>query len=440
MAEKNQIEHNSNVLKDIFPDASTIFTFSPSTVSQIKDECKVVVDTNALLVPYTVSKSSLDTIKDTYARLIDNKQLFIPGHVAREFAKNRAEKIKELYHQLSSSRSKQTQLLPGNYPLLASLQEYKEVVNIEKQINELLRQYRKFIEQILQHIRTWSWDDPVSNIYSQLFNSSVICDPDFSQDIIDANLKWRNDNKIPPGYKDGSKSENAIGDLLIWHTILHIGQEHKKPIIFVSGDEKADWWYHSDTDNLFPRYELVDEYRRNSGGSSFQIVKFSTFLDVYGASPKAVEEVRKEEIKSLIQSAGRVNRVNRVNHYALFNEVKEAVLDFINNKYQYAEIITDNNEAPDFIVKDNDFGKIGVEIKLYLKESLSFHERKMLRNIARYGQERINMGDFNDFIIVLAGLYNPFQKDIVKSIKNFGVNVLLVNLSEEGDVIGIQEG
>ncbi|HNX28741.1 MAG TPA: PIN domain-containing protein [Syntrophomonadaceae bacterium] len=437
MAEKNQIEHNSNILKDIFPDASTIFSFSPSTVNQIKDDCMVVVDTNALLVPYTVSKSSLDTIKDTYARLIDNKQLFIPGHVAREFAKNRAEKIKELYHQLSSSRSKQPQLLPGNYPLLASLQEYNEVVNIEKQINELLRQYRKSIEQILQHIRTWSWDDPVSSIYSQLFNGSVICDPDFKQEIIDVDLKWRNDYKIPPGYKDGSKSENAIGDLLIWHTILHVGQEHKKPIIFVSGDEKADWWYHSDTDNLFPRYELVDEYRRKSGGYSFQIVKFSTFLDIYGASAKAVEEVRNEELRSMVQRAGRVNRAS---NNSLFYVVKEAVLDFIVNKYQAAEIITGRNEVPDIIVKYSTLGKIGVEIKSYFKESLSFTERKMLRNIARYGQERINMGDFDNFIIALAGLPNPFQKDIVRSIKNFGVNVLLIGLSEEGNVIDVQEG
>lgn len=436
VAEKSLTEHNSNVLKDIFPDASNIFTFSPSTVSQIKDDCMVVVDTNALLVPYTVSKSSLDTIKDTYARLIDKKQLFIPGHVAREFAKNRAEKIKELYHQLSSSRNKQTQLLPGNYPLLASLQEYNEVVNIERQINELLRQYRKSIEQILQHIRTWSWDDPVSSIYSQLFNGSVICDPDFKQNIIDADLKWRNDNKIPPGYKDGSKSENAIGDLLIWHTILHIGQEHKKPIIFVSGDEKADWWYHSDTDNLFPRYELVDEYRRNSGGCSFQIVKFSTFLDIFGASPKAVEEVRNEELKSMVQRAGRVNRVN---HSPLVNKLKEAVLEFITTKYQATKIIADRNETPDIIVKDSTLGKIGVEIKLYFKESLSFNERKILRNLARYGQERINIGEFDDFILVLAGLPNPFQKDIVNSIKNFGVKVLLIHLSEEGNIVDVQE-
>jgi len=36
------IAEKTNILKDIFPDASTIFTFSPSTVSQIKDDCMVV--------------------------------------------------------------------------------------------------------------------------------------------------------------------------------------------------------------------------------------------------------------------------------------------------------------------------------------------------------------------------------------------------------------
>lgn len=437
MTERNHTENNPILLKDIFPDANTIFTFSLNTVSKIKNDCIVVVDTNALLVPYTISKSSLDTIKDTYERLIDNKQLVIPGHVAREFAINRAEKIKELYHQLSSSRSKQPRLLPGYYPLLASLYEYNEVINIEKQINELLRQYRKSIEQILQHIRTWSWDDPVSNIYSQLFKDDVICDPDFNQDIVNSDFKWRNENNIPPGYKDGGKFKNSIGDLLIWHTILHIGQERKKSVIFVSGDEKADWWYHSDTDNLFPRYELVDEYRRKSGGYSFQIVKFSTFLDIYGASPKAVEEVRNEELKNIVvQFTGKVNRENNI---FLINEVKEAVLKFIINEYKATGITTDRTETPDIIVKHSALGRIGIEIKLYFKGSLSFNERKILRNIARYGQKRINVGDFDSFIVVLAGLPYYYQEDIVRSIKNFGVDVLLVYLSEEGKIKGVNK-
>lgn len=55
-----------------------------------------------------------------------------------------------------------------------------------------------------------------------------------------------------------------------------------------------------------------------------------TFFDIYGVSLKAVDEERNEELKSMVQSAGRVNRTN---NNSLVNEVKEAILDYIINKY-----------------------------------------------------------------------------------------------------------
>ncbi len=46
-------------------------------------------------------------------------------------------------------------------PLLESLDDYQETVRLEKQIDDLLRTYRDTIGKILDHIRTWTWDDPV---------------------------------------------------------------------------------------------------------------------------------------------------------------------------------------------------------------------------------------------------------------------------------------
>lgn len=65
------------------------------SVEQVKNKCLFVLDTNALLLPYTTSSKSIDEIKKVYAKLIKEKRLFIPGQVAREFAKNRPEKIKD---------------------------------------------------------------------------------------------------------------------------------------------------------------------------------------------------------------------------------------------------------------------------------------------------------------------------------------------------------
>ena len=65
-------------------------------MEEIKNECFVVLDTNVLLVPYTVSKTSLQAIRNAYLQLIELKRLVVPGQVAREFAKNRPNKISAL--------------------------------------------------------------------------------------------------------------------------------------------------------------------------------------------------------------------------------------------------------------------------------------------------------------------------------------------------------
>ena len=64
---------------------------------------------------------------------------------------------------------------------------------------------------------------------------------------------------------------------------------------FVSRDEKADWQLRSKGHALYPRYELVDEFRRHSEGQTFHIVKLSYFLELFGASEKVIKQVQKEE-------------------------------------------------------------------------------------------------------------------------------------------------
>ena len=66
-------------------------------------------------------------------------------------------------------------------------------------------------------------------------------------------------------------------------------------IFFLSRDEKADWQLRSKGHALYPRYELVDEFRRHSEGQTFHIVKLSYFLELFGASEKVIKQVQKEE-------------------------------------------------------------------------------------------------------------------------------------------------
>ena len=75
---------------------------------------------------------------------------------------------------------------------------------------------------------------------------------------------------IPPGYKDAGKEDSGIGDLLIWHTILELGKVHKKSVIFVSGDEKPDWFKQSQNVALHLRalFIRIEPFLLEEEGSS----------------------------------------------------------------------------------------------------------------------------------------------------------------------------
>ena len=280
----------------LFPDVKTVFGVTLKPLAAIKDSCLVVLDTNVLLVPYTINPKGLDEVAKAYRKLVGEKRLVIPAQVAREFAKNRPNKLGELYQQLSNKRSKIQPFQRGQYPLLESLPQYTKVVELEKVLDEHLEKYKDAISKVLDHVREWNWNDPVSLLYGELFVSDVVFEPAITKDKFDIDFARRQQYKIPPGYKDGAKDDLGVGDVLIWHSILELGSRDKKDVIFVSADGKSDWFHQSDGP-LYPRFELVDEFRRLSGGASFHILKLSDFLDLLDVGHQVVQEVREEEVK-----------------------------------------------------------------------------------------------------------------------------------------------
>ena len=222
------------IANSIYPNAKAIFT-RLQPIDEIKNDCYIVLDTNVLLLPYSIGDVDLlEQIRKTYQPLSAEKRLIVPGQVAREFAKNRAIKIAELYQQLSDKQIPSMQR--GKYPLLSSLKNYQAIVDLEEEIDRKLEEYRqkykKAIEDMLSYIQEWRWNDPVTLLYSEIFNEDSIVDPQIEEKVIKSDLEHRLLYNIPPGYKDRGKDDNGIGDLLIWYTILEIGKSKKKSVIF----------------------------------------------------------------------------------------------------------------------------------------------------------------------------------------------------------------
>jgi hypothetical protein len=72
----------------------------------------------------------------------------------------------------------------GKYPLLETLDDYQTAVRLEEEIDDLLSKYRVAIEKVLDHIKQWTWNDPVSVMYGELFDRSVIFDPPIDKDAL----------------------------------------------------------------------------------------------------------------------------------------------------------------------------------------------------------------------------------------------------------------
>jgi hypothetical protein len=387
----------------IYPNASDIFAVAIQPIDKIKDNCLFVLDTNALLLPYTTSSRSIDELKKVYERLIKEDKLFVPGQVAREFAKNRPEKIKELFQQLNRKREKVKNLYSGQYPLLSGIKEYNEAIEQEQKIDGQLREYSKKIGEVIEQIKAWTWNDPVSQVYNALFTSTAIIDPNFNEEEIKKELQNRYLHKIPPGYKDENKPDEGIGDLLIWFTIIEIAKTKNQDVVFVSGEEKTDWFYKSEGQALYPRFELTAEFREKTNKKLFSIIKLSELLELFGADDTVVKEVEIEE-----------RTILRVPHHGSLSYrrlVEHTVYNWLIDSYSKEWQVQLNEIGfPDVIMSKHDGSKVGVEIIHF----------SFVKHILRNFDERFakayyeaNENGYNKFIFIIVYPETTLMETIV---------------------------
>ncbi|WP_241627711.1 PIN-like domain-containing protein [Rosenbergiella epipactidis] len=284
-----------------YPSPKEAFSFSLKSIHEIKDEALVILDANVLLLPFTANVKNLSVIKGIYSRLCKNDQLFLPAQAIREYLDNRAIKISDINEALEKKASQSFNYV-GSQPLLESLPEFKELSELEGDLKAIIKSYQKKIRDTIESMHAWGWDDPVSKMYHDILADRVLNDEHIDNNTLDKDLKFRNENNIPPGFKDKAKDYNKGGDLIIWYEILHLAKEKEKDVIFVSVDEKTDWWHQSGKSPLYPRFELVDEFRDKTGGKSFHIVSLSRLLEIFGTDSKIVQSVKSIEDEAKVNS------------------------------------------------------------------------------------------------------------------------------------------
>ncbi|MEY8761264.1 PIN domain-containing protein [Chryseobacterium tongliaoense] len=414
-------ENDIFIINKIYPNAKDIFTLSVEPILKIKDNCLFVLDTNALLLPYTITPSSIDEIKKVYTKIIEENRLFIPAQVAREFAKNRPEKIKDIFLQFNRKKSKVNELKIGKYPLLTGIQEYEDLVNYQKEIDDRLKEYSEKVNAIIDKIKAWTWNDPVSQIYHALFQKEIIIDHNLKEADIIKELKIRYLHKIPPGYKDGKKEDDGIGDLLIWFTILDLAEKENKDIVFVSGDEKTDWFHRSEGQSLYPRFELISEFRTKAPEKSFSIIKLSEFIELFGADQKVVEEVESEE-----------NIIN-INYFFSTHEISYVgyINDWIRKNIKGFNILTYESGFPEIVLVDDTNGVKTIAVEIMVWREISPFLMSLSSSLEKFTPMALENGysKLIIFVVIKPVLVVPTIIDEIKSFKqNFELNELEIEI------------
>lgn len=271
----------ANNAVDIFRNESTTPKFETAIF---------IIDTNILLAPYRASNEAFEEVIEIYTKLNNQGKLFIPAQVAREFAKNRPGVLATLHKSILNASGQSLSEKTKIAPILDADEDFEEAKRLLKESKKLLQKHKEKMELVASKVASWSLDDPVLQQYRKIFDDKNIIECRIGNEKIQDTKSKRYKSKTPPGFKDSGKDDGGIGDLIIWATILQIGQDQKKDIIFITADTKEDWFHLADGDPIFPRYELVEEYKHSTNGGKFGISNLSNLLKIMGANDKTVQE------------------------------------------------------------------------------------------------------------------------------------------------------
>lgn len=277
-----------------------------------------IFDTSVLLDFYRYTPETVDTLFAIMEKV--NERIWIPYHVAYEYHKNfcnviakqaneytvTIEIIKELRRKFETQRSHpflSTKLSNKTTKLLIELTT--ELEEKEKEITALLNENNnkeKLAAVFDNKIGKGFTMEQLEDVYKEGENRYL--------------------KEVPPGYMDGKKKPipDKYGDLVIWKEILEKAKTIDDGIIFITSDEKEDWFSYERGRTIGPRPELISEYKtiKNTNFYCYNTASFlkyaQEFLDV-----KVNEETIKEINELKLPSFENLSQTSESSGDIIFN-------------------------------------------------------------------------------------------------------------------------
>lgn len=324
-------------MKQLFPGH---FKESEESLKAVWQDCIFVFDANILLNLYRYS----DSARDEFLNLIEKNQdrVWLPHRAAEEYLNNRLAVIgqqeKSYDETVSSIKSLKASLDNARQHPFVSKRTMKKVesvfIELERELenNKAVHTKRISNDEIKQKISS-VFDERVGSPYSEEKLKEII-----------SKGEHRYKQKIPPGFKDSSKSGDGevfiekcrkYGDLIVWMQVIDKSKESKKPIVLVTDDKKDDWWERFRGKTVGPRPELVKEFKEETE-NSFYMYQADKFLELARenlnekVSDEILEEIREVRRRDLdeLKRVRAADSIKKQQHHLILSKEKSRHLHY----------------------------------------------------------------------------------------------------------------
>lgn len=272
-------------------------------LAEIWKNCIFSFDANVLLHIYCYTPDTRERFFEILNQL--KERIWIPYQVAYEYQKNRVNVIAKYikaYEEIEKLLTKKIQELRSElsheYQRHPFIDTHRILENIETVIDKAIFQ---IIEAKLNH-PNYIEHDELREVLSDLFENKV--GKPYTEEELESlyqKAEKRFSYQKPPGYKDANKPiPRNYGDVILWFQLIDYAKIQQKPLIFVTDDNKEDWWLKFEGESIEPRPDLIQEILSEVGDDNFQFYMYHSdqFLDYAEKflglpdQPEAVKEVR----------------------------------------------------------------------------------------------------------------------------------------------------
>lgn len=248
---------------------------SEGDIDKLLDEGVVVLDTNVLFALYRQTSEGREQLFGVLETIGD--RLWLPNHVAFEYFRRRPGVIAETNKAGAPLSKSLSELKQGTTTALeAHLRSRRAQKNLFQSATEVVNNAFNLVDAWVSSLDTDPTasisDDPILERLESLFGDRVGNESspmEMEKWKVEADL--RREKRIPPGYKDASKEQNAAGDLIIWMQMLQHAKVSQLPMLSVTDDRKEDRYWQEQGETFGPRPELVVEFAEHSSERFWQL-------------------------------------------------------------------------------------------------------------------------------------------------------------------------